>query len=89
MKKLIIVKLVLILILVGLCEFWYIKYFSIKNDNSELQFEIKKARAEIDNYNLSIENIEKDVERYKEEKKAIIEEIDTWKTMEEKIKKAL
>lgn len=89
MKKLMVAKLVFLLILVGLCEFWYIKYFNIKNDNSELSFEIKKAKAEINNYNMNIENIESNVEKYKEEKKSLIEEIDTWKAMEEKIKKAL
>ena len=89
MKKLMIAKLVFLLILIGLCNFWYIKYFYTKNDNNKLEFEIKKAKAEIKNYNLNIENIETNVEKFKVDKKDRVEELETWKLMEEKIKKAL
>ena len=89
MKKLMIAKLVLLLILIGLCIFWYIKYFYTKNNNNELEFKIEKAKLEIKNYNLSIENIENDVEKFIIEKQDRVEELETWQLMEEKIKKAL
>ena len=89
MKKLMVAKLVFLLVLIVLCNFWYIKYFYTKSDNNKLEFEIEKAKAEIKSYNLSIENMETNVEKFKEEKKDRIEELETWKLMEEKIRKAL
>ena len=89
MKKLMIAKLIFLLILIGLCIFLYIMYFNIKNDNDKLEFEIEKSKIETTNYSLKIANIESDVEQLKEEKKDRVEELETWKTMEEKIKNAL
>lgn len=89
MKKLMIAKLIFLLILIGLCIFLYVKYFYIKKDNDELKFEIEKAKIETTNYSSKIVNIESDVEKLKEEKKDRVEELETWKLMEEKIKNAL
>ena len=89
MKKLIILKLIIVLVLIASCDFLYIKYFNIKNDNDELIYEIKKAKLKIDKANLDVELTKASVEKLKEEKKDSVWELDSWKLMKEKIENAL
>ena len=89
MKKLIVVKLLVILVLIALCDFMYIKYSDTKNNNEKLKFEIQKTKMEIKTANTEIDLSKTNIDKLKEEKKDSIWELDSWKLMKEKIEKAL
>lgn len=89
MKKLIVARLLVILVLIALCDFMYIKYYDMKNDNARLRFEIEKTKLNIKNSNTEVNIAKSNIEKLKEEKKDSIWELDSWKLMKEKIEKAL
>ena len=89
MKKAIVIKLIFLLILIGLCDIWYIKFYYLNKNNKELEREIKISKEQINNYNTNIESMNENIDKLKEEKASRIEEYNIWLRTEERIKKAL
>ena len=89
MKKVIIVKLIILIILIALCVFMYIKFYNTKNSNKALKLEIKTTETDTKLATEEIEVTKTNIEKLKEEKKDSIWELETWKLMKEKIEKAL
>ena len=89
MKKAIVVKLIFLLILIGLCDIWYIKFYYLNKNNKELEREIEISKEQINNYNTNIESMNENIDKLKEEKVSRIEEYNIWLRTEERIKKAL
>ncbi len=89
MKKAIVVKLIFLLILIGLCDIWYIKFYYLNKNNKELEREIEISKEQINNYNTNIESMNENIDKLKEEKASRIEEYNIWLRTEERIKKAL
>lgn len=61
----------------------------IKQDNNNLQNEIKLAQEKNKKLDEDSQNIEKEITKIKEEKKEKWEELETWQKTKEKITKAL